>query len=202
MEFDYNIVDIISLAIIAISILLGFSRGLIRECYTILVWILSFFSTIQFGPIILPFTLSIPFLEEFFLGNCPLAMLVSYIVTFVLSLTFFSILIILVNISKTNESNPILRSADRFGGIFFGFVRSILILLLLLIFTQDFLPEFSQKNEITESIDKSLTTNFLNPSKDYLSVLIYENGEIWLKNTYDFVLNNECKNNLKNAKLF
>ena len=202
MEFNNNIVDIISLAIIAISILLGFSRGLIRECYTILAWVLSFFSTIQFGPIILPFTLSIPFLEEFFLGNCPLAMLVSYIVTFVLSLTFFSILIILVNISKTNESNPILRSADRFGGIFFGFVRSILVLLLLLIFTQDFLPEFSQKNEITESIDKSLTTNFLNPSKDYLSVLIYENGEIWLKNTYDFVLNNECKNNLKNAKLF
>ena len=66
MEFDKNIVDIISLAIIAISILLGFSRGLIRECYTILAWILSFFSTIQFGPIILPFTLSIPFLEEFF----------------------------------------------------------------------------------------------------------------------------------------
>ena len=129
-------------------------------------------------------------------------MLVSYIVTFVLSLTFFSILIILVNISKTDESNPILRSADRFGGIFFGFVRSILVLLLLLIFIQDFLPEFSQKNEITESIDKSLTTNFLNPSKDYLSVLIYENGEIWLKNTYDFVLNNECNNNLKNAKLF
>ena len=81
------------------------------------------------------------------------------------------------------------------GEFFFGFVRSILVLLLLLIFIQDFLPEFSQKNKITESIDKSLTTNFLNPSKDYLSVLIYENGEIWLKNTYDFVLNNECKNN-------
>ena len=129
-------------------------------------------------------------------------MLVSYIVTFVLSLTFFSILIILINISKTNETNSILSIANRFGGIFFGFVRSILVLLLLLIFIQDFLPEFSQKNEITESIDKSLTTNFLNPSKDYLSVLIYENGEIWLKNTYDFVLNNECKNNLKNAKLF
>ena len=195
MEFNNNIVDIISLFIIAISIILGFSRGLIRECYTILVWILSFISTIQLGPFILPFTLSIPLLEEFFLGNCPLAMLVSYIVTFVLSLTFFSILIILVNISKTNENNPFLRSADRFGGMFFGFMRSILVLLLLLIFTQDFLPEFSQKNKITESIDKSITTNFLEPSKDYLSILIYKNGEIWLKNTYDFILNNECNIN-------
>ena len=195
MEFNNNMVDIISLVIIAISIILGLSRGLIRECYTILAWILSFISTIQLGPFILPFTLSIPFLEEFFLGNCPLAMLVSYIVTFVLSLTFFSILIILVNISKTNENNPFLRSADRFGGIFFGFMRSILVLLLLLIFTQDFLPEFSQKNKITESIDKSITTNFLKPSKDYLSILIYKNGEIWLKNTYDFILNNECNIN-------
>ena len=195
MEFNNNIVDIISLVIIAISIILGFSRGLIRECYTILAWILSFISTIQLGPFILPFTLSIPLLEEFFLGNCPLAMLVSYIVTFVLSLTFFSILIILVNISKTNENNPFLRSADRFGGMFFGFMRSILVLLLLLIFTQDFLPEFSQKNKITESIDKSITTNFLEPSKDYLSILIYKNGEIWLKNTYDFILNNECNIN-------
>ena len=194
MEFNNNVVDIISLVIIAISLILGFSRGLIRECYTILAWVLSFFSTIQFGPIILPFILSIPFLEEFFLGNCPLAMLVSYIVTFVLSLTFFSILIILVNISKTNENNSILKIADRFGGIFFGFVRSILVLLLLLIFTQDFLPELSQKNKISESIEKSITINFLKPSKELLSVLIYENGEIWLKNTYDFVLNNECKN--------
>ena len=195
MEFNNNIVDIISLVIIAISIILGFSRGLIRECYTILAWILSFISTIQLGPFILPFTLTIPFLEEFFLGNCPLAMLVSYIVTFVLSLTFFSILIILVNISKTNENNSFLRSADRFGGMFFGFMRSILVLLLLLIFTQDFLPEFSQKNKITESIDNSITTNFLEPSKDYLSILIYKNGEIWLKNTYDFILNNECNIN-------
>ena len=46
-KIDNNIDDIISLAIIAISILLGFSRGLIRECYTILAWVLSFFSTIQ-----------------------------------------------------------------------------------------------------------------------------------------------------------
>ena len=195
MEFNNNIVDIISLIIIAISILIGFTRGLIRECYTILAWILSFFSTIQLGPIILPLVLSFPFLEEFFLGNCPLAVLVSYIVTFVLSLTFFSILIILISISKTNQPNPIVRSADRFGGIFFGFMRSILVILILLIFAQDFLPEFSQENKISESIEKSITTNFLNPSKDYLSSLIYQNGEIWFKNTYDFVFNNECKIN-------
>ena len=193
MEIDSNIVDIISLIIIIISVLLSFSRGLIRECYTIISWILSFFSTIQFGPMILPLILGIPFLEEFLLGNCPLAIIISYIITFVLSITFFSILIIILNVSKTNETQTIMSSLDKFGGILFGFIRSIIILLLILIFTQDLLPDFNFKNEINNSIDKSIISNFLQPSKIYISDIMYENGEKWLKTTYNFVLNNNCE---------
>ncbi|MFL2802005.1 MAG: CvpA family protein [Paracoccaceae bacterium] len=192
MEFDNNIVDIISLVIVAISMILSFSRGLIRECYTVIAWILSFFSAIQFGPKILPLILGVPFLEDFLLGNCPLAMLVSYIVTFVLSITAFSIVIIVLNISKSKENQTIMNSIDKFGGVLFGFMRSIIILLLLLILTQDFLPDFNFKSDINNSINKSLTSNFLEPSKNYLSDFIYKNGEKWLKNSYDFVLNNKC----------
>ena len=192
MEFDNNIVDIISLVIVAISMILSFSRGLIRECYTVIAWILSFFSAIQFGPIILPLILGVPFLEDFLLGNCPLAILISYIITFVLSITAFSILIVVLNISKSNENQSIMNSLDKFGGVLFGFMRSIIILLLLLILTQNLLPDFNFKSEINDLINKSITSNFLEPSKNYLSDLIYENGEKWLKTTYDFVLNNKC----------
>ena len=192
MEFDNNIVDIISLVIVAISMILSFSRGLIRECYTVIAWILSFFSAIQFGPTILPLILGVPFLEDFLLGNCPLAILISYIITFVLSITAFSILIVVLNISKTNENQSIMNSLDKFGGVLFGFMRSIIILLLLLILTQNLLPDFNFKSEINDLINKSITSNFLEPSKNYLSDLIYENGEKWLKTTYDFVLNNKC----------
>ena len=193
MEFDNNVVDIISLIIITISVLLSYSRGLIRECFTIISWILSFFSTIQFGPMILPLILGIPFIEEFLLGNCPLAIIISYIVTFVLSITFFSILIIVLNISKTTDNQSIISSFDKFGGILFGFIRSIIILLLILIFTQDLLPDFNFKSEINNSIQKSMIFNFLEPSKIYISEIIYENGEIWLETTYNFVLNNKCE---------
>jgi len=193
MEIDSNIVDIISLIIIITSVLLSFSRGLIRECYTIISWILSFFSAIQFGPMILPLILGIPFLEEFLLGNCPLAIIISYIITFVLSITFFSILIIILNVSKTNETQTILSSLDKFGGILFGFIRSIIILLLILIFTQDLLPDFNFKSEINNLINKSIISNFLEPSKAYISDIIYENGEKWLKTTYNFILNNNCE---------
>ena len=193
MEFDNNVVDIISLIIIIISVLLSYSRGLIRECFTIISWILSFFSAIQFGPMILPLILGISFLEEFLLGNCPLAIIISYVITFVLSITFFSILIIFLNVSKTTENQTIMSIIDKFGGILFGFTRSIIILLLILIFTQDLLPDFIYKSNINQSIDNSITSNFLTPSKIYLSDIIYEYGEKWLKNTYSFVLNNTCK---------
>ena len=193
MEFDNNVVDIISLIIIIISVLLSYSRGLIRECFTIISWILSFFSAIQFGPMILPLILGIPFIEEFLLGNCPLAIIISYIVTFVLSITFFSILIIVLNISKTTDNQSMLSIFDKFGGILFGFIRSIIILLLILIFTQDLLPDFNFKSEINNSIKKSMIFNFLEPSKIYISEIIYENGEKWLKTTYNFVLNNKCE---------
>lgn len=193
MEFDNNVVDIISLIIIITSVLLSFSRGLIRECYTIISWILSFFSAIQFGPMILPLILGIPFLEEFLLGNCPLAIIISYIITFVLSVTFFSILIIILNISRTNNTQTIISNLDKFGGVLFGFIRSIIILLIILIFTQDLLPDFSFKSEINNSINNSISSNILEPSKNYLSEIIYENGEKWLKTTYSFVLNNTCE---------
>ena len=193
MEFDNNVVDIISLIIIVISVLLSSSRGLIRECYTIISWILSFFSSIQFGPMILPLILGVPFLEEFLLGNCPLAMIISYIITFVLSITFFSILLVITSINKRKETQTIISNLDKFGGVLFGFMRSIIILLLILIFTQDLLPGFNFKIEINDSIDNSITSNFLEPSKIYLSDIIYDNGEKWLKTTYGFVLNNTCE---------
>ena len=156
MEFDSNVVDIISLIIIIISVLLSFSRGLIRECYTIISWILSFFSAIQFGPMILPLILGISFLEEFLLGNCPLAIIISYVITFVLSITFFSILIIFLNVSKTTENQTIMSIIDKFGGILFGFTRSIIILLLILIFIQDLLPDlnFKSAEDLIQSLEK------------------------------------------------
>ena len=193
MEFDNNVVDIIGIIIIVISVLLSFSRGLIRECYTIIAWILSFFSALQFGPMILPLILGVPFLEEFLLGNCPLAMIISYVITFVLSIALFSILIIVLNISTTKENQTIISNLNKFGGILFGFMRSIIILLLILIFTQDLLPDFNFKSEVNNSINKSIIFNFLEPSKIYISEIIYENGEEWLKTTYNFVLNNKCE---------
>ena len=193
MEFDNNTADIISIIVVLFSIFLSFSRGLIRECYTIIAWVLSFFSSLQFGPMVLPLILGVPFLEELLLGNCPLAMLLSYVITFVLSLTFFSVLISFLNITKINAHQSIMSIIDKFGGILFGFIRSIFILLLILICFQDIFPNFNFKTTINLSIQESYTFKFLEPSKNYLSKLFTDNGEKWLNTTYEFILQNDCK---------
>ena len=193
MELDTNTVDIISFILILMSVILSYSRGLTRECLTIIAWILSFISSIQLGPTILPFILNFPFLEEFLLGNCPLAMLFSYIITFLFSLTFFSIVIAILNISKTTELHSVWSSIDKIGGVLFGFIRSIIMLILILIFIQDFLPDFKFKNKIVGSMNESITSQLLMPSKNYLYNFISKNGQKWLTNTYIFVLKNECK---------
>ena len=59
--------------------------------------------------------------------------------------------------------------------------------------TKDVLPDFNFKSEINNSIKKSMIFNFLEPSKIYISEIIYQNGEKWLKTTYNFVLNNQCE---------
>ena len=193
MELDTNTVDIISFILILMSVILSYSRGLTRECLTIIAWILSFISSIQLGPTILPFILNFPFLEEFLLGNCPLAMLFSYIITFLFSLTFFSIVIAILNISKTTELHSVWSSIDKIGGVLFGFIRSIIMLILILIFIQDFLPDFKFKNKIVGSMNESITSQLLMPSKNYLYNFISKNGQKWLTTTYILVLKNECK---------
>ena len=193
MELNNNTVDIISIILILMSVILSYSRGLIRECLTIIAWILSFISSIQLGPTILPLILNFPFLEEFLLGNCPLAMLFSYVITFLLSLTFFSIVIAIFNISKTTELHSVWSSIDKLGGVLFGFIKSIIMLLLILILIQDFLPDFKLKNKINDSINESMTSKLLMPSKNYLYNFISKNGQKWLTSTYTFVLKNECK---------
>ena len=196
MEFDNNTVDIISIIIILISILLSYSRGLIRECFTVLAWILSLFSSMQLGPLLLPIIFEVPFLKEFLLGNCPLAMLLSYVITFVISLTLFSIIIHFLNISKLHyESVSLLSGLDKIGGILFGFIKSLIILMLLLICIKDLLPNFIFKTVINDSIDKSISYYFLQPSKVYVSKIISEKGTVWVNDTYDIILKNECKKN-------
>ena len=188
-----NEVDLLSSAIILLSILLSYFRGILRECFTIVAWIVSLALSINFGPNLIPIMVEIPFLQEFFLGNCPLTMLVSFVLAFVLSLTFFSLLITFTvpRQSKDREIS-ILGNLDRMAGIMFGFGRAIVILIFLLICVDDLLQRSYLPDSLLKKLDESASNKFLMPSKTLIKEEVFENASTWFSDTYQLILNNEC----------
>ena len=188
-----NEIDFFSSAIILLSILLSYFRGILRECFTIVAWAVSVALSLSFGPELIPIIVQISFLEEFFLGNCPLTMLVSFVLAFVLSLTFFSLLITfaLPSLSRDRELS-ILGNLDRMAGVIFGFGRAIIILIFLLICVQDLLPRSYLPSSLLKTVDISLSNKFLMPSKTFIKEKVSNNASIWLNATYELILKNEC----------
>ncbi|MAI97748.1 MAG: hypothetical protein CML37_03550 [Rhodobacteraceae bacterium] len=188
-----NEVDLLSSAIILLSILLSYFRGILRECFTIVAWIVSLALSINFGPNLIPIMVEIPFLQEFFLGNCPLTMLVSFVLAFVLSLTFFSLLITFsVPRQSKDREISILGNLDRMAGIMFGFGRAIVILIFLLICVDDLLQRSYLPDSLLKKLDESASNKFLMPSKTLIKEEVFENASTWFSDTYQLILNNEC----------
>ena len=62
---DFNIVDGVILAIVIVSSLLAYSRGLVRELMSIAAWIIAAFLAYFLAPEVLPFVQEIPILVQF-----------------------------------------------------------------------------------------------------------------------------------------
>ena len=190
----FNEIDILSFIIVLLSILLSYFRGFLRECFTVLAWAMSAILSLNLGPSLIPIIQEIPLLDEFFLGNCPLTMLVSFVLSFVISLTVFSLLITFLNprMSLYGEAS-IFGSINNMGGIIFGFSRSIIILIFLLICVQDLLPRSFFPTGIIEKVDNSLSSQLLMPSKIFIKEKVSNNASDWLSKTYELILKNECQ---------
>ena len=188
-----NEIDFLSSIIILVSILLSYFRGVLRECFTVIAWVMSVVLSLSFGPDLIPVILQISFLEEFFLGNCPLTMLVSFVLAFVLSLTFISLLITfaLPSLPRDRELS-ILGNIDRMAGVIFGFGRAIIILIFMLICVQDLLPRSYLPSSLLKTVEMSLSNQFLMPSKMFITEKVSNNASSWFNATYELILNNEC----------
>ena len=188
-----NEIDFLSSIIILVSISLSYFRGALRECFTVVAWVMSVVLSLSFGPDLIPVILQISFLEEFFLGNCPLTMLVSFVLAFVLSLTFISLLITfaLPSLSRDRELS-ILGNLDRMAGVIFGFGRAIIILIFMLICVQDLLPRSYLPSSLLKTVEMSLPNQFLMPSKMFITEKVSNNASNWLNATYELILKNEC----------
>ncbi|RVV99895.1 CvpA family protein [Mesobaculum littorinae] len=123
----FTVIDGVVAAVIIISAILAYSRGLVRETLAIAGWIAAAIVAFIFAPAVEPVMREIPVLNKFLDDSCELSVIASFAVVFALAL-------VVVSIFTPLFSGAIQRSAlggiDQVLGFLFGVARGILLVLV------------------------------------------------------------------------
>ncbi len=87
----FTIVDGIVAAVIVVSAILAYSRGLIREIMAILGWIAAAVLAFVFAPTVEPLVREIPVVGDFLQDSCELSVIASFALVFAVALLVVSI---------------------------------------------------------------------------------------------------------------
>ncbi|MCA0921016.1 CvpA family protein [Pseudooceanicola nanhaiensis] len=120
----FTIIDGIVAAVIVLSALLAYSRGIVREALAIAGWIVAAVLGFIFAPQVQPLVKEIPVIGEFISDSCELSVITAFAVVFAVALLIASLFTPLF-------SSLVQRSAigalDQALGFLFGVARGILL---------------------------------------------------------------------------
>ncbi len=121
----FNLVDGIVLVVVALSALLAYSRGLVREAMAIAGWIGAAFLAFIFAPQVMPLIKEIPVVGPILSDSCELSIIASFAAVFAISLVIVSFFTPLLS-SLINKSA--LGTVDQGLGFVFGAIRGIALI--------------------------------------------------------------------------
>ena len=136
-----NLVDLCVLAVIAVSALLGLSRGMVRELLGLASWTAAGYGAWIYGPELMPLTRRA-------IGNPDLADPSAYVIAFVGLLIVFSLI---SNLIGRLVSLSALGGLDRTLGLVFGLLRGALLLIIAYIPLAQALPPEKWPAQVREA---------------------------------------------------
>ena len=176
-----NLIDTISLAIIFVSSILAYFRGLSREILAIISWISAALTAFIFAPQVNPLINKVPIIKEILIDSCQLSILISFVISFILSLIFYSLLIPMVT-NIVHQSS--LNNLDRLLGLCFGALRGLIIIIILSI-GYDFLFEDTSTIQIAET---SKTISLMFELKEELKILMPDSKPQWSVDRFNILM--------------
>ncbi|WP_299651668.1 CvpA family protein [uncultured Jannaschia sp.] len=120
----FTIVDGVVAAVIVISAILAYSRGLIRELMAILGWVAAAILAFTFAGAAEPLVKEIPYLGDILGESCELAVLAAFAVVFALALVVVSFFTPLLSGAVQGS---VLGPVDRGLGFLFGVLRGLVL---------------------------------------------------------------------------
>ena len=191
---NMNVVDLAAIAIILVSTILAYFRGLSREILAIVSWVIAALMGFIIAPYLDPFINKIPIIKEILMDSCELSIMISYIVGFLLSLIFLSLLIpILTNI--IHQSN--LNGLDKLLGLCFGASRGLLIIIVLTIVYDLFFID----NKSLPQVESSQTNKLSAEIKKEVKELIPNSKPKWMIKRFNLLMTVCEKTNTKILKI-
>lgn len=120
----FTIVDGAVAAIILISAILAYSRGLVRETMAIVGWVAAAILAFTFAGAAEPLVMELPFIGDTLAGSCELAIIAAFAAVFVLALVVVSFFTPLLSGAIRGS---VLGPIDQGLGFVFGVLRGILL---------------------------------------------------------------------------
>lgn len=126
----FTIIDAVVAAVIVLSAILAYSRGLVREGMAIAGWIGAAVAAFVFAPAAQPLIKEIPVLGDFLGDSCELSIIAAFAVVFALGLVLLSLFTPLFSSAIRNSA---LGGLDQSLGFLFGVLRGVVLVAVALI---------------------------------------------------------------------
>ena len=128
MDLGFTWFDFAALAILGLSGVMAFARGLIREVFSVIAFIAAGIAAIAFARVLSPFV------EQYTPLSSVLAPLAAGLLIFLA--VFIAITLVTSTIAKTAHQSTEIGSFDRAAGLAFGILRGVLVVALPLLLLQ------------------------------------------------------------------
>jgi membrane protein required for colicin V production len=174
----FTIVDGIVLALIVVSAVLAYARGLVRESLSIIGWIVAALAGFSFAPMAEPLVREIPVLKDIIGTSCELGVLAGFAAVFAVALILVSLFTPLVAGAVHNSA---IGPVDQGLGFLFGIARGVLLVVIAFVV---YSRVFGGAGGVPQ-IDNSHSVAIFAGLEARIAAMLPEDAPQWIAGQYD-----------------
>lgn len=181
----FTLVDGVVLAVVVISAVLAYARGLVRETLSIVGWIVAGIAAFAFAPAVGPLIREAPYVPAF-LQSCEISVLAGFAAVFAVALIVVSIFTPLLSGAVQNSA---LGPVDQGLGFLFGVARGVLLVVIAFVVYDQVLGGETGRGGVTE-VDDSRSRAIFAGVQQQLSDAVPADAPLWIAAQYETMTQN------------
>jgi membrane protein required for colicin V production len=173
----FTLIDGIVAAVIVLSAILAYSRGLVRECMAIAGWVGAAILAYIFAPRVEPLINELPVVGAFLSESCELSIIAAFAAVFALGLVVMSLF---TPLFSSAVQRSVLGGLDQGLGFLFGVVRGVLLVAVAFI-----VFDRAVAADTVPMVDTSRSARVFATFQDSLNKTVPEDAPGWIVERYE-----------------